>query len=497
MAVIRFNDWSPDSAQLGGRGNIKATNAVPAEGGYQPFPLLTVLSDALDARPRGAIEAFDKDNASYQYAGDAAKIYSFNSTTLEWADVSLGGGYSTGTDEVWNFVRWKNKVLGVNFTDNPQQITMGGSNFSNLTTDFKARNITVIRDFVVASNTYDTTDGNTPNRVRWSAIDDETDWTVSPSTLAEYRDLPTGGPIRKIVGGEVGIIVSDRSVFRMSWAGAPTVFEIDEILPDIGAVSGGAVTNIGDSVYFISSQGFIELTGNGTGVNRIGAGRVDKTFLNDVDPDHFGRISSLADPTGNRIFWAYPGAGNTAGRPNKIIIYDRTFDKWALIEEEAEMLIRAKGASFTLEELPALGYSDLDTMDVSLDSDTFKRSATQIASFDENFKLGFFRGLNKTAILETAEMELNPGFQTQLNAFAPLVDGGIVTARVSYRDRQSDEPSYTPVITQSVQGQFDIRLNARFMKFELTVTGEAWTDAIGVQVTPNDAKRSGMRGRVV
>lgn len=495
MAVIPFSDWTPDAAKLGGPGNITATNAMPAGRGYQPFLLLSVISDALTARPRGAIESYDTSNVSYQYAGDATKLYSFNSDTLAWADVSLAGNYSTGTDEIWSFARWKNKVLAVNFSDNPQSLTMGGANFGNLTTALKARNIAVVGDFVVMSNTYDASDGNRANRVRWSGIDDETDWTVSASTLSDYRDLPTGGPVRKVVGGEVGIIVSERSVFRMTYVGAPVVFQIDEILPDIGALSSGSVTNIGDNVYFMSQQGFIELTGNGSGVNRIGAGRVDRTFLADVDPDYYHRISAISDPTGNRILWAYPGSGNTDGRPNKIIVYDRTFDKWALIEEEVELLLRSKGVSITLDELDGLGYTNIDTMGISLDSDTFKRAASQIAAFDEDFKLGFFRGLNKTATLETAEVEMNPGFQTQLNYFVPLVDGGTVTARVAYRDRQTDSATYTSSISQSTSGRFNQRVNARFHRMELTVTGDSWTDAIGVQIDSDGAKRSGRRGK--
>ena len=496
MANIIFSDWTPDAARLGGPGNITATNAVPAAQGYQPFQLLSVISTALDARPRGAIEAYDSQNVSYQYAGNETKLYSFNADTLAWADVSIGGGYATGTDEIWNFARWKNKILAVNFSNNPQQITMGAALFSNLTTALRARNIAVVGDFVVMSNTYDGSDGNVPNRVRWSAIDDETDWTVSASTLSDYRDLPTGGPVRKVVGGEVGIVVSERSVYRMSYVGAPAVFQMDEILPDIGALSSGAVTNIGESVYFVSQQGFIELTGNGSGINRIGAGRVDKTFLNDLDPDYYHRITSIADPTSNRILWGYPGAGNTGGRPNKIILYDRTFNKWALIEEEVELLLKSKGVSLTLDELDGLGYTDIDVMDVSLDSDTFKRSASQIAAFDEDFKLGFFRGLNKTATLETAELELNPGAQTHLSYFIPLVDAGTVTARVAYRNRQSDSATYSGSYSQSTQGRFDTRINARFMRMELTVSGETWRDAIGIQIDSGGAKRAGGRGRV-
>lgn len=491
MPVIPFIEWTPDAADLGSSGAIVVTNALPGRDGYKPFASLSVVTDATAARPRGALEAFDVDNVSYQYVGDAAALYELNEADLTWTDVTnTGGAYTTGTDEIWDFARWENKVLATNFTDNPQQITMGAANFSDLTTAFKARRIAIVGDFVVFGNTYDSTDGNRPNRIRWSGVGDETTYTVSASTLSDFRDLTTGGPVQKILGGEVGIIVCQRSIFRMSFIGSPVVFQIDEVLPEIGAISAGSVTRLGDNVYFLSEQGFVELTGNGTGVNYIGAGKVDQFFFDDLDPEFLGRMSCIADPTGNRICWAYPGAGNTAGRPNKIIIYDRTFAKWTIIEEEVELLIRAKGIGITLDELDSLGYPDLDLMTVSLDSPLFKQSATQLAAFDEDFKLGFFRGLVKTATIETRESEIYAGANTRLNAFRPLVDLGTVTAEVGSRDRLTDAVVYGSSLSQSASGKFNVRSNARYHRFRLTISGNDWTDALGVQIDPQDARRA-------
>lgn len=494
MAVIQFADWTPDAADIGSSGAITVTNAVPSRTGYQPFGALSIVTAAISARPIGGIEAFDNSGTSYQYVGDAGNLYELNENDLTWTEVSKAATtYATASTDYWEFVRWENKVLGVNFADNPQQITFGGANFTDLTTAFKARHITVIGDFVVMGNTYDGSDGNVPNRVRWSAQGDETDYTVSTSTLSDYRDLTTGGAIQKILGGEVGIIISERSVFRMSYIGAPVVFQIDEVMPDIGTPSPGSVCRLGDSVYFLSSQGFIELIGNGTGINYIGAGKVDRFFLGDLDPDYYHRMSCISDPTTNRIAWAYPGSGNTSGRPNKIIIYDRTFQKWALIEEEVEFLLRAKGIGVTLDELDSLGYTNIDTMDVSLDSALFKVSANQFGAFDEDYKLGFFRGNAKTATLITQETELNAGYNTFLTAFRPLVDMGTVTARVGHRARLSDDVTWTSSLSQSTSGRFTQRVNDRFHRFELTISGSDWTDAIGVIVDPKDARRGSGR----
>jgi len=488
MPVLGFADWTPDAASLGSAGAITATNVLPSREGYRPFKALSIVTGATVGRPLGSIEEYDDSGTSYQYVGDTTNLYKLDTSTMTWTDIS-GATYATAAGEVWEFCRWGNQVLGVNFSDNPQKIDIGGAAFANLTTALKARHIAVVRDFVVMGNTYDGSDGNVPNRIRWSAIGDATDWTVSPSTLSDYRDLTTGGAVQKILGGEVGIIVSERSTFRMSYIGSPIVFQIDEVLPDIGAIAPGTCCRLGDNVYFISPQGFIEIVGNGTGVNRIGAGKVDHYFADDLDPDYLSRISCIADPTSNRIAWAYPGAGNTDGTPNKIIIYDRTFGKWSLIDEEVELLMRAKGIGLTLEELPGLGYTDLDTMDVSLDSDLFKAAASQFAAFNSSYEMGFFRGLNKTATLTTQESELYPGFNAAVTAFRPLVDLGTVTARVGTRRRLTDDVSWGSSISQSSSGRFATRANSRYHRFELTITGNTWTDAIGVQIDPADIRK--------
>src|SRR5690606_30942078 len=126
----------------------------------------------------------------------------------------------TGDEERWEFAQWKNKCLAVNFSDNPQQIIFGGSEFSDLTSALKARHIAVIRDFVVMANTNDGVDGNVPSRVRWSAFNDETDWTVSASTLAGSNDLKTA-EVSRIFGGEFGVIFQPGAVWRMSFVGSP------------------------------------------------------------------------------------------------------------------------------------------------------------------------------------------------------------------------------------------------------------------------------------
>ena len=489
MTVVAINEWVPDAAALGNPGALQIINAIPGRNSYQPIGSLESNTDALDGRPRGAIEALDKAKNVLQYAGDETKLYRL--VGLVWTDTSETNGYATGTEEIWELERWKNKVLATNFSDEIQTIEMGGTAFAKLTTVFRCRHIGVVRDFVVAGNTWDSVDGFVRDRVRWSGFNDETDWTVSAVTLSDFRDLKIGGGIQRVVGGEFGVIVSERSTWRMTFVGAPTVFQIDEVIPGVGAISPGAVTRLGDVIYILSEFGFVALEGGSTNTP-IGAGKVDKFILDDLDENHLHRISSVADPRSGRIFWAYPGTGHTNGRPNKIIIYDRALDKWGCIEQDVEHLWRSGGIGFTLEGLDAVSAS-VDALGVSLDSPQWKGGAPLFSGFMTDFKNGNFSGSAMTATIETKEIQLNAGRRTHLNAFRPLVDGGTVTAKVGSRDRQVDERVLGPSLALRPSGRFTTRSNARYHRFLLTISGD-WTDAIGVLIDKEDARPAERRG---
>lgn len=490
MPVIPVAEFVPDAAALGNPGSIVIKNAVPGVTSYKPFKAFVASTSAVTARPRGAISVRDKDNNVYNYAGDEGKLYVQSGDA--WNDVSADYGYSTADAEIWEFVQWKNRVLATNFSDEPQYIELGGASFDTLTNDLRGRHIAVIRDFVFFGNTFDSSDGNVPDRLRWSAFNNETDYTVSSTTGSDFRDLKSGGWIQRIVGGEFGVVVSERSTFRVSYAGAPIWFQVDEVLPGTGTISPGSVVNLAGTVFFWSEQGVVALT-NGTGVVFPGAGKIDQFLRNDIDSAYLHRVSSVADPKSGRVFWAYPGAGNDSGRPNKVLVFDTTLNKWSIIEVEIELIWRAGATGFTLEQLDNFS-SSIDELEVSLDSTQWVGGSPNLAGFDASFRHGFFSGSNMTATIDTRETEIHPGRRTRLNAFRPLVDGGTITARVGSRNRQSDAYSFGPSLNQSASGRFTTRSNAQFHRFRLTIEGDEWTDAIGVEIDAKDARRAEHRG---
>lgn len=490
MPSFPFGELAPDRADLD-PGMIDVRNCIPGPSGYEPFRELAINSTSLTSTPLGAIRAQDQNGDVFQYAGDAAKLYQNIDGT--WTDKSIGGGYATAAGDAWEFVPWKNKLLAVNFTNNPQAVTFGGT-FGNLTTALKAHHIAVIRDFVVMANTFDAVDGEVPFRVRWSAFGNETDWTVSPSTLADYQDLKISR-VERIFGGEYGVIFQPDNVWRMSFVGAPTVFQFDNVLPGIGVIAPGAAAQDGEVICFLSSKGFFSLD-HGTQATPIGIGRVDEFVKNDLDLNYLHRISTVADPSSKRVFWSYPGAGNVGGRPNRLICYARAIDRWAIIDQELELLWSGAGVTKSLDAAASTGDPDnVDDPDgpASYDDPFWVGGAPVLAGFDSTYASGPFSGDIREADLYTKEFALGDGARTQLNGFRPLIQGGTFSARIGTRNSLSDAVTWGAVLTPGSEGRCTSRSNARYHRFRITVTDE-WQHAIGIEIGANDLRSGGLRG---
>jgi hypothetical protein len=491
MPSLPFGELAPDRVDLD-PGMIDVRNAVPGPSGYLPFRELVIATNALGNRPRGAIQANDQSSTVFQYAGDSTKLY--QNVAGVWTDKSKVGGYTTGTGESWEFLAWKNKMLAVNYSDAPQSITFGGGSFADLTAALRARHICAVRDFVVMANTFDGVDGDVPSRVRWSAFNDETSWTVSASTLSDYQDLKVN-KIQRIFGGEYGIIFQQDRVWRMLFVGAPVVFQFDEVLSGVGLIAPGAAVQDGETIYFLSGKGFFALE-SGTRATPIGAGRVDDFVRNDLDQSNLSRISSIADPSSKRVFWAYPGAGNVSGRPNRILVYDRAQDRWSIIDQELELLWAAGGTAITLDAAASTGDPlDIDdpAADISFDDPRWVGGAPFLAAFDSTFASGSFSGSTREATFKTKEYALADGARTQLNGFRSLVQGGSVTAYVGTRNSLFEDVSFSDALTPRAEDRFTSRENARYHRFWLQVSGE-WQHAIGIEIGRYDLRSGGMRG---
>lgn len=484
---IPFAEWLPDLGDTNNPGATVATNVVPALDGYRPLSSLqsVTLTSVLTAYARGGISVKTSAGVSYVYAGDATKLYRLT-VPAAWTDASrlAGGAYATATADMWEFVQWGEMVLATNYTDAPQQITVGGANFAVLAgSPPKARHIAVVRDFVVLANLNDGTERT--RTIRWSGFGDEEAWTTSALNQCGSQELPGGGRIVRVIGGERGVVFSEYAITLMTYEGPPTTFRFDQISNERGALCPGGVVDGGGAIFFIGLDDFYLLQGNS--VTPIGASKVARTFFTDLQEEYTYRISGAIDKRRSLVVWSYPGAQALSGQPNKLILYHWPSGKWASGEVEVNALYSFLSPGFTLEGLDDISTS-LDALTASLDAYTWQGGALSLGGFNSTHFGVTFTGSPLTAQIETTEIQ-QEGRVTHVSSALPIVEGsGTTTIQHGHRYKPNASPTYEAAVSEDSIGEYPMRKVDRFHRFRVNISGE-WTKAKEIQVTIKDAGR--------
>lgn len=479
--VIPIGEWTPDLPDLSSKA-LTAQNVIPWVDAYKSFPSLVVRSTALTARFQGG--TFNRDSGAnvYNYAGDATKLYQQGPSSVNYTDSSrtAGGAYATATDDWWEYVQWGQTVIATNYADAPQVITLGGANFAALGgTPPKARHVGIIKDFVVFGNVnYGA--GATPNRLYWSAINNSTDYTIAAATQCDIQDLQgDGGWIQKIIGGEYGLIFQERAIWKMTYVGSPLVFQFDMIERNRGAYAPQSVIGWGGMVFFLADDGFYVIGGSlqeraqasGAAIP-IGAGKVDRTFLDELQVAYNYRINAAIDPTNKLVMWAYPGSGSVNGTCNKILIYNWAIKRWSQITDlSLEGFVRFAATGYSLDGLDAVS-SSIDTLSPSLDSRAWTGGAQVLSAFDTAHKLNTISGPAMAATVDTGEVQLSNGTRSSVMYSRPLSDGNAAAVALRTRNRLADNSSVSAASSQDATGQCVHRSNARYHAARITTTGD-------------------------
>jgi hypothetical protein len=146
-------------------------------------------------------------------------------------------------------------------------------------------------------------------------------------------------------------------------------------------------------------------------------------------------------------------------------------------------------AGITLEALDAIS-TNIDTMTTPWDN--YATSVTpEISQFDSNNMLGFFRGSNLEAVLESSEQGTD-GDQIRIRGFRPITDAATVYGSVSSRPTQQTAPlAGTEVLVNARTGRCDMNISTRYSRFKTRIpSGVPWSFAAGVEP---DIKKDGKR----
>ena len=492
--MIEFGDLQADLPTYENSGALVVDNVLPLAKGYKSLAGFQALSTTgLTGSAVGLFTSFSA-SGSTNYAGDATKLYQMDSS-LVFQDKSKGGGYNNSTTEnardFWAFTQFGANIIATNFADNIQKFEEGvDTAFSDLVS-LKAKYIAVIRDFVVAGYTEESS--TTYNqRVKWSGINDSSTWTPSQSTQSGFQDIVgSHGNIQAIVGGEsAGVIFMEKAIYRMEYVGTPLIFQFNKIADNIGAFAPKSVASYGNMVFFLAQDGFYKLTG-GQQLTPIGNGKVDNFFFNDLSSNLDG-ITSAVDPNNSIVVWSYRGSGADGTSNNKLLIYNYAVDKWSTGSgQDLEFIASASQEAFTtLESLDVLG--DLDNLPKSLDSYFYKEGIVGLAGFNSDNKFGKFIANSLSATVDTTEFEGSKGKRSTLINCRPIVDGTTntsVTITPITRQSQLDTTTTGDAISTNDTGTCPLRSTSRYHRIRVKVTGNFNTmSGVDIEARPEGGR---------
>ncbi|CAB4192546.1 hypothetical protein UFOVP1244_37 [uncultured Caudovirales phage] len=453
MSFYQFGPWRPDlpdRAELDDSGTlrlIEATNVVPDSDSYQPQPEAAVVTDALSSTCQGTFCTRDDSGNVNWFAGTATGISRISSTTPIWEEV--GSGYALTEEDKWSFEKYGNQVYAATPTNDLQFITLSsGSTFSNVAGNPpRFRHIAIIRNFLVGAGT-----AEEPQRVQWSGIDNPQSWTLAAVTQADFQDLlGPGGWNQGIVVGLAGsdaVVFQERAVWRMMYVGTPFIFQFDTVENARGAVSSGSIVQSAGFAFYISSDGFYVF--DGATSSPIGHGKIDEFFFRDADSSEFKKISSASDPNRSLVMWSYQSVNS--GIPDKIIVYNWNVQEWSIINSECDIIFRG---------IRRHGSPIGDSI---------------FSGFDKLHKGVVFDGSNKSAVVSTAEYQLNKSGRCLVTQVYPIVETGLPNVEIIHRSNQSMSLSSEASSPVNQFGFCQTRTDDRLMRFRSSMnSGTTWS----------------------
>ena len=430
----------------------------------------------------------------------------------------------------WQFIQFGNYAIATNGSEKVQYYDVTSSSyFGDLAaTAPVAKFVTVVRDFVVCANIGA---GTNPARVNWSDINDPTDWTAGAASQSDFQELPDGGDITGIVGGEFGLVFLEKAIVRMSYIGSPLFFQFDTISRNVGCIEGGSVAQYSGVTYFLADDGFYSC--NGQQVTPIGAEKIDRFFFNNANIGDIDSISSSIDPERNLVIWNYT---NVSGA-RELLIYNFQTQKWCSADTDVDFLgtlattgtslegidtaynvtagsfvatkqytIRSVGTTdFTLIGAVANTVGVLFTatgvgsgtgvaIDMAASAAAAKTIDTLVTTMDDRLykggkfifggvrdaKIITFTGTNATASITTNDLEY--GYNSVLTLIRPSVDNGSASVSVASRRMLDDTITFGSSVSASSEGRCPVRSASRYHRVNFVPTGANWFSAIGMDI---------------
>lgn len=451
---------------------VTADNVLPIAGAYAPVPAHVPIS-LLPGPAKGLFTTIQDSGEPAIYAATQDTVYSVGPS-------SVTSVYSAAPiiAQQWWFAR----IGGMVCAGCAGLPPVGGAIGSALTLlggnpPYAAIGAAVHRDYLVLGNLQnDGVDGNVPNRVRWSGLENPNQWGTNLATGADFEDMPEGGgPVVAITGKSDALVFQRAAISRMAYSGNPsTVFEFTVLERERGAVSTGAVCHVGDIVYYIADDGIF--AHNGIESIPIGTGRVDDWLANNADPSKRDLIRSAYDPVHRCVLWAFAENGQAAN--SAMLCFSIAEKKFTLIRLAMQELGLSATLPASIESMPTP-----DTDPLSWDDGSRAGKKPVLAGVDGSNNYGTFTGSPLASTIVTGDFQSAPGQRSFISKVRPLIDSANVQVSVGAKNEATrDSIVWASSNALGVDGSCPARTDARYIRFKQTTpANDSWTRSVGLE----------------
>ncbi|MEM8971755.1 MAG: hypothetical protein AAGD43_06830 [Pseudomonadota bacterium] len=469
--MIPYGPFHPDKAGLNTNVCREARNCIPLIGGtFKPLRAPAPFSaNALDGACEGAVTIFDDDGDVFTFAGDATKLYELGAD-LNWVDVSrlADGAYQAGSGEPWRFGTSGNLVIACTIGEDPQKYILNQStNFEPLGGNPpRARFIANVRETIVLAGLL-----NDERTVRTSGIANAEQWDVgiNSATTQTFQD---GGPIRGVIGGEVGYIMHAERVTRMTFVpDSDFVFQYDQVEGGRGLANAGSLIRLGQNAYYYGDDNFYKMSLVSGAAQPIGVGKWSRFFADDLRSVNEPMIAGI-DPLNRLIVWGYVSKGNPASTPDKLLLYDWALDEAAIAAVPTTAIARLLSPGVTLDTMDQFGT--MDELAFSLDSPVWQGGSALLGVFGADRRLSYLQGATLEAVFVSSDMQA--GGRQFINGVRPLIDTTEATVALSARESQGEAVVFEDAEAQEDNGVCPQHLSGHVMRARVEVpAGAEWT----------------------
>ena len=495
-----FGQWAPDLFSLvNGDSLLKAQNVLPIAAGYKPMQSLSAIdSFALPSAPRGSIRGRRDDGSNFFFAAisDAGSgaMQLYRHTESAWVDVSEAAGYASLGQRRVSFTQFGTTIIAASYVNPTQGFNLAQSTlFEDLGPNVpRAAHATVAEGFLWLGDLFTRDAGVLRNAVGWGPIGGAGDWPIPGTDAAtavssgRVEFEAGGGPVNGIVSGtEVVIIFQENAIQRADFVGSDVVWQFNRIDAESGLYIKDAAAKFERGIFFIAEDGFRLC--DYTKSTNIGKDRVNDWFFADYDADFPDSVSVVRDPLDTKIWVSYAGAGHAGGVPNRVIVWDWMLDRFSYGNETVYSMLGAGQVPASLDSPDILGDRDVleDTLEgidygaLSFDDRQSGVASRRVGGFDSSFQLAELSGVPLPGLLETGDLELQPGSRALCSGVRSHVKGKGVTlqaAAIGEDLASPEEIEWSDEVPREENGFHAFMLDSRYHRFRINL-GQEWERA--------------------